>query len=83
MLSLLLSSHGSKSAGQPQEQPLRMPDNSLSPEGRESREFEEGGKKFWKIRERIGEITNRGEKSKGIQTQIIWKLSLARVDTCG
>lgn len=44
MLSLLLSSHGSKSAGQPQEQPLRMPDNSLSPEGRESREFEEGGK---------------------------------------
>lgn len=45
MLSLLLSSHGSKSAGHPQEQPLRMPDNSLSPGGRESREFEEGGKK--------------------------------------
>lgn len=45
MLSLLGSSHGSKSAGHPQEQPLRMPDNSLSPGGRESREFEEGGKK--------------------------------------
>lgn len=45
MLSLLQSSHGSKSAGHPQEQPLRMPDNSLSPGERESREFEEGGKK--------------------------------------
>lgn len=45
MLSLLQSSHGSKSAGHPQVQPLRMPDNSLSPGGRESREFE-GGKKI-------------------------------------
>lgn len=45
MLSSLRSSHGSKSAGHLQEQPLRMPDNSLSPGGRQSRGLKGGGGK--------------------------------------
>lgn len=42
--SLLPSSHGSKSAGHLREQPLRMPDNSLSRGGKRSRGLE--GKKL-------------------------------------